>query len=403
MPTAGASANPGIVALADQCVRCGLCLPHCPSYRVSPQEGDSPRGRIAFARALATGEVDSSGGTLVAHLDRCLGCGTCERVCPSGVRYDELIGLTRTLPGARTSPRGGAMLRLILRHPRALRIVLALARLARRLAGPALRRRLPPFANELLEQARSVPRSPPAVAYTPAARERRGTVALFRGCAASVLDADTQQATVELLSQLGYDVHAPRDGQCCGALARHAGAAAEAERVAHAAGELLATLPARAVIGTASGCQRDLETRVLGASELPAHGLFPFLAADPEFMRRSWRVSPRHAAVLTPCTEGRAHTEALALVLGRVSGLKLTWLTQQPRCCGAAGSFFLEQPELAEPLRAERVSEIAALKPDLVLTTNVGCRGYLGSGLRRAGIDLPVLHPAALLAECIEP
>ena len=104
MPTAGASVNPGIVALADQCVRCGLCLPHCPSYRVSPQEGDSPRGRIAFARALAGGEVDAKSGRLAAHLDRCLGCGTCERVCPSGVRYDELISLTRALPGARTSP-----------------------------------------------------------------------------------------------------------------------------------------------------------------------------------------------------------------------------------------------------------------------------------------------------------
>jgi len=402
MPNAGASANPGIVALADQCVRCGLCLPHCPSYRVSPQEGDSPRGRIAFARALASGGLDST-TKLTTHLDRCLACGICEQVCPSGVRYDALIGLARALPGARTHPRGAAMLRLILRHPRALRIALALARLARRLAGPALLRRLPPLARELLEQARSVPRGPPAVAYTPAARERRESLALFRGCAASVLDADTQQATVELLSQLGYDVHAPRESQCCGALARHAGAAAEAERVAHATGESLATLPARAVIGTASGCQRDLETRVLGASELPAHGLFQFLAADSEFMRRSWRVSPRHAAVLTPCTESRAHTDALALVLGRVAGLKLTWLAQQPRCCGAAGSFFLEQPELAAPLRAERIGEIEALKPDLVLTTNVGCRTYLGTGLRLAGIAIPVLHPASLLAECLEP
>jgi glycolate oxidase iron-sulfur subunit len=225
---------------------------------------------------------------------------------------------------------------------------------------------------------------------------------LFRGCAAAVLDADTQQAAVELLSRLGYDVHAPRESQCCGALARHAGAAAEAERVAHATGESLATLPAAAVIGTASGCQRDLEQRVLGASELRAHSLFAFLAEDAGFLGRSWRMTPRHAAVLTPCTESRLETEALARVLERVAGLKLSWLGAQPRCCGAAGSYFLDHPGLAEPLRDERIREIQALAPDLVLTTNVGCRAYLDAGLRRAGVRIPVVHPATVLAECLE-
>jgi glycolate oxidase iron-sulfur subunit len=401
MSQAGATANPGVAALADQCVRCGLCLPHCPSYRVSRQEGDSPRGRIAFARALAS-DHEASSARLIEHLDRCLACGVCEAVCPSGVRYDELISEVRVLPGSSAPRRGAAGLRLLLRHPRLLRIALALARATRKALGRSGVARLPGRWRDLLDYAHAAPRTLPPVSYTPAAEERRGSLALFRGCAAAVLDADSHQATVELLSQLGYEVHAPRESQCCGALARHAGAAAEAERVAHATGESLATLPAAAVIGTASGCQRDLERRVLGASELPVHSLFAFLAEDAGFLRRSWRIAPRHAAILTPCTENRGETEALARVLGRVAGLKVSWLGAQPRCCGAAGSYFLDHPALAEPLRDERIREIQALAPDLVLTTNVGCRTYLDTGLRRAGTQIPVVHPVTLLAECLE-
>jgi glycolate oxidase iron-sulfur subunit len=263
-------------------------------------------------------------------------------------------------------------------------------------------RRLPRALRILVESAAIAPRASAPVSFTPAAGQRRGALALFRGCAAAVFDADTHHSAAEVLSQLGFDVYAPRESQCCGALARHAGAADEAERIAHATGESLGTLPAETVIGTASGCQRDLEQRVLGAAELSARSLFGFLAADSSFATKAWRIRPRHAAVLTPCTERPEEMKALAQVLERIAGLKLSWLTLQPRCCGAAGSYFVEQPDLAEALRAERVAEIKALAPDLLLTTNVGCRMYLAAGLRQAGMVIPVHHPVALLAEALE-
>src|SRR5436190_12488806 len=249
MSQAGARAQYEIAALADQCVRCGLCLPHCPSYRTTREEGDSPRGRIAFARALALDEA--LGPALTGHLDRCLACGVCEDVCPSGVRYDELIGRTRALPGGRGRHRTGAGLRFVLRHPRLLRVALGLVRLARRVVGPGRIGKLSATLGSLVAHAGDVRAGAPPVAYTPAAGERRGAVALFRGCAAAVLDADTQRAAAEVLSRLGYDVHAPRESQCCGALARHAGATTEAERSAHATGESLAALPISTVLGTA--------------------------------------------------------------------------------------------------------------------------------------------------------
>ena len=46
------------LADADKCVKCALCLPHCPTYRESLDEGESPRGRIALMQGFATGALD---------------------------------------------------------------------------------------------------------------------------------------------------------------------------------------------------------------------------------------------------------------------------------------------------------------------------------------------------------
>jgi len=390
-----------LAALADQCVRCGVCLPHCPSYRVGAEEGESPRGRIALLRLAAT-HPESVTERQRGHLERCLACGTCEAVCPSGVRYGELLSRGRALPVL--APRGSAAksLRTLLAHPRSMAIALAAASVARSLLGRSLAKRLPARWRAVLDLAHAAPGGGPPVAFTPARGARRGALALFRGCAARSLDVDTHRASAEVLSMLGYDVHAPHDPQCCGALASHAGALTEADQVAHATGEMLSALPVDRVVGTASGCQRRLERDVLGAGRLSATSLLAFLAMDPIFLGAVWRIAPRHAAILVPCSEDAAGRAALAAVLERIQGLRVTWLERQPTCCGAAGSYFLEQPAIAEALRGERVAEIRSLAPDLVLTTNVGCRSQLRAGLLAAGLDLPVLHPVMLLAEAIE-
>ena len=103
-PPGVAVADPGLSALADQCVMCGLCLPHCPTYRLDPVEAESPRGRIALARALNESRLAPTPAAL-DHLDRCLGCLSCQQVCPSGVRYEEILVRSRAqLAGARPRP-----------------------------------------------------------------------------------------------------------------------------------------------------------------------------------------------------------------------------------------------------------------------------------------------------------
>lgn len=391
-----------LLTLADQCVQCGLCLPHCPTYRLEAIEAESPRGRIALAKALATGTLDP-GPLALAHLDHCLGCLSCQKVCPSQVRYDDILTLARADLRARRPVPG--RLRRWLRDPA------RLTRLAR--LGAALRadRWLPALAGALPKHSlarrlastqppppRAAPRGPPS---TPIAR---GRVALFRGCVASVYDRDTFAAARTLLEALGYEVAATSAGACCGALPRHAGETEAAAANAAATREELLRSGAEIVLTTASGCHGDLRDQVASGSAMRVVEIHTFLAADPGFAALRFRPLAVRAALHLPCTQVNVAggIDAIGVLLARIPVLTVLPLPEQPRCCGAAGSYFIEQPEFADRLRAQKLNQAAALQPDLLLTTNVGCRIHLDNGLRERAARVPVRHPLALLAEQLE-
>lgn len=379
---------------------CGLCLPHCPSYRVARMEGESPRGRIAYAKALATGAMAAT-PVLRSHLDDCLACGVCETVCPSHVQYRRIVVATRVLIEApRAESPWRRRLRGLARRPRLWRALQGLTRPVAALGLDRAMARLAPRMRPALEQLRALPAAatrPPA--FSPARSARRGALALFRGCAAAALDADTHTASVAVLTRLGYDVHAPEGPLCCGALAHHAGDVATAERLERQSAEVLRDLPVDAVIGTASGCQDALSERVLAPRGPATYDILGFLARDAMFAGIKLRPARRRAALLVPCTQRGGDAAAL---LARVPELDLRLLPSQPRCCGAAGLYFIDHPEIAEPLRRERIAQIEAIAPDEVFTTNIGCRLYLGAGLLAHGLALPVRHPITLIAELLQ-
>src|SRR3954447_25704890 len=175
-------AHAPLLALADQCVMCGLCLPHCPTYRISLDEAESPRGRIALARWIASGRL-APDPVALQHLDQCLACLSCEKVCPSEVRYGEIITRTRTMLGGR---RRGLLGRLLTDPAR----LVSLARIgARTKADRWLPRRAPwppPRLRTIAERIPAVPASLPMPRRR--AASSRGRVTLFRGCVASVYD-----------------------------------------------------------------------------------------------------------------------------------------------------------------------------------------------------------------------
>jgi len=401
-PSGVAAADPGLSALADQCVMCGLCLPHCPTYRIDPVEAESPRGRIALARALNEGSLAPTAAAL-DHLDRCLGCLSCQQVCPSGVRYEDILVRTRTrLAALRPAPA------LALRWMRAPRLLLRLARIA---AGLRAQRWLPGLARVLPRGstwrriAETLPAPPARIAVPPRpVTTGRGRIALFRGCVADLHDRDTLAAARVLLEASGYEVVESRGGDCCGALPRHQGEAAVAAELAAATRASLESSAARVVIGCASGCHGDLRDEVLAGSRLRLADVHAFLAADPGFARLRFRPLARRAALHLPCSQVNVvgQLAPLRALLARIPAFEVLELPQQPRCCGAAGSHFIERPQAADRLRDEKLEQASALAPDLLLTTNIGCRLHLANGLRQRGTDIPVLHPLALLARQLD-
>jgi glycolate oxidase iron-sulfur subunit len=400
-PVRPALADARLLDLADQCVMCGLCLPHCPTYRISLDEAESPRGRIALARSIASGRIRPESSAL-QHLDQCLACLSCEKVCPSEVKYGEIITRSRAAM-SRIRPRRGALDR-VLRDPRRL---VALARVGAWLRAdrwlPMLGKLLP-ATSRLGALAREMPRAPSIGRNRPGkpAVGSRGIVALFRGCVASVHDRDTHEAARVLLETLGYDVRIPDGAPCCGALARHAGDAEMADREAANTRNTLASTGAPVVLVSASGCFGELRDHA--SSDRAIVDIDAFLARDAESTKLRFRPLAARAALHLPCTQVNVVGEAASIraLLARIPDLDIVDLPLQPRCCGAAGSYFAEHPAIATRLRDEKLDQALAAEPDIVLTTNIGCRIHLAAGLRERGVSPRVMHPLALLAQQLE-
>jgi glycolate oxidase iron-sulfur subunit len=228
-------------------------------------------------------------------------------------------------------------------------------------------------------------------------------VTLFRGCVASVYDRDTHDAARVLLEALGHEVVVPAGTPCCGALARHAGDIEAADDQIARACEAIAETEGAAVLVSATGCFGDLRDHVRAGGP-PVIDIHAFLARDARIDTLRFRPLTARVALHLPCTQVNVVGEIASIraLLARIAGLTMLTVPEQPRCCGAAGNYFIEHAAIADRLRDEKLDQIGAYAPDLVLTTNIGCRIHLANGLRgRAGAPR-VLHPLALLAQQLD-
>lgn len=402
-----------LLRMTDRCVQCGLCAPACPTYALSREEAESPRGRIALIQGIACGALAADAHTL-AHLDRCLECLACEDVCPSRVSFGTLMdGARALLERSRRRPRRERALRAVLldgvARPAALRLAGRALRLYQRsgLRAPARRsgalRGLGLDAPEAL-----LPELAPVRRWhgrIPAQGPRRGTVALFTGCIAAVLDRPTLEAAVRVLTRLGFEVHIPSDQVCCGALHQHEGAPRAAARLARRNLAAFAD-PEVPIVTLASGCGAHLARygTVWADDEAAAfaarvHDIHAFLAETP--WPEDLPVAPLTArvAVHVPCTLANVlhRADAPRRILSCIPGLEVVALGGGTHCCGAAGAYVLHHPEEARRLREPKLAAVRALRADYLATANIGCALHLAAGLRGEPGAAEVVHPVVLL------
>lgn len=394
-----------ILADADRCVLCGMCLPHCPTYGLSHNEAESPRGRISLMLAVARGQLEADTG-LRGHLERCLGCRACEAMCPSLVPYGRLLRNTRehlyrqehsrladTLATpARRKLLGGAL------H---LFQASGLQRLTQKLhlLGDSA-------AGRLLQGLPEHGSGPSLPEFTPPQGRQRGQVALFTGCTGDLLQRRLLHDARRLLSALGYAVHIPAQQGCCGALHIQQGDGDSARRLAR---QNLAAFPAEAeaIISVASGCGALLhEYDDLLENEQAADFARRVIDINAFIAGMDWpedlvlRPLPGTVAVHESCTlRNVLHGhQALYTLLRRIPQLEVTALPNNERCCGAAGSYLVDHPAEADALRSDKIAAVAELRPRWLASANIGCAMHLSAGLRKAGLAVEVVHPISLLA-----
>lgn len=379
------AAEAALRARADECVMCGLCLPHCPTFRLSGLETRSPRGRIALAKTLT---ADAAADPDVAQtLQSCLQCRACEAVCPAQVRYGEIIEGTRALL------RGTGRITLAeraARHPAVAAATLSLlGRVAR--ATPALTHHLGRRARWLLRAGKPLRQTPGNTA-----------TALFTGCLSRSFEAGAQQAFVDVCAGIGIHLAVLADAGCCGAISRHLGDAPGAARMADRNAAAWRRAQVREVVALDSGCIDSLER---GAGDVRVAEACRWLLPRRDAWKPRLRTLPARIGLYLPCTHRHVLRDAAAAreLLAALPGVEVVAVDAGYGCCGAAGPHLLDHSRQADALAQPIVEHIAALRLDVLATTNVGCALHLGERLALSGVKLPLQHPVACLADRLLP
>jgi glycolate oxidase iron-sulfur subunit len=374
------------------CVACGLCLPHCPTYRLTGEESASPRGRIASMRVVQAGhDIDPS---FSAFMDLCLACRACEDVCPSHVPFGRMMEAAREQIEPKRTRRSRMIRWLgfhwVLPHPSVLRVATALQPVARPFLPRRVRAALPRRARPFVRLPR-VSEPPPGVAV-------RGTVDLLAGCVQDRWFHEVNLATIEVLTRAGWRVRVPRGQACCGALPAHNGRLAIARRLATRAAH--AFRGADAVVVNAAGCSAHMKSygELLPGTELPVRDAMEFL------FQEGLRDTELHPVRMTVAYHDACHALRVQhvgwqprAVLAKIPELAVVDIPDGDRCCGAAGIYTVTQPVMASALGRQKAEAIASTGATVVASANPGCSLQLAA--HADGVQ--IMHPIELLASAL--
>ena len=402
------------------CVHCGLCTASCPTYLETGNENDGPRGRIYLMRAITDGRLNVTSEAR-RHLELCLDCRACETACPSGVQYGKLIEPFRVAMEAggedaaksndwfhrwilfRLFPYSARMRRAL--WPARIAQLLRLDRVAGALGLASL---LPPRLRRMSQLLPRLERPlPPLPELLPAIGKRRARVALFAGCVGDAMFRGTNWATARVLQANGCEVVVPREQACCGAIHFHAGSSEPAREFADQNAAAFHVEALDAVVVNVAGCGsmlKDYGHHWHDAGQ-PAREKFARKVKDvSEFLHELGLVPPRGRVDLVATYHDACHLahaqrvrEAPRKLLAQVPGLKLVDLPESELCCGAAGTYNLTEPEMAERLSRRKLANILSTGARAVITGNAGCILQIAREARAQGERLEVVHPMEIL------
>jgi glycolate oxidase iron-sulfur subunit len=420
---------PGAIPVYEdytRCVHCGLCLNHCPTYRLWQLEADSPRGRIRQMILVNEGQLPLSSG-FVDHIDKCLDCRACETACPSGVEYGKLVEHARArIEQEYQRPWFARLAREIvynrlLPFPGRIAAAAMLLRLYQRSGLQAIARRTGVLKlMGLADRERLLPRVDDEFFFDelgktfPAVGEQRARVAFFAGCVANVAFSKLNEATIRVLTANGCEVVVPNGQLCCGALAAHAGvretarALARKNMTAFAAGEF------DAIVTNAAGCGSTLkEYDHLFSPDEPEHAAALTFRAKvrdvTEFLAGlglSAKLKPVTARVTYQDSchllHGQKVREAPRQLLRAIPGVEFVELPYSDICCGSAGVYNVTQTEASLELLAEKMDYAKKTRAQVIATANPGCLLQLRAGAEIHATGQEVLHVVELLDRAID-
>lgn len=423
---------PGGTSLPDdeflrQCIHCGMCLPTCPTYRLTLREISSPRGRIRMMKHVAEGRLQLS-EIFMREMFFCLDCRACETACPAGVHYGALVERARAqvLEARKQSGTASRLqaiaLGQIFTKPWRLRQLARAMRWLQRsgLFDLALRLRCPlrlsALGSKLLELAPLAPRIERKFTFArlpehlPSFGPTRHRVGMLVGCVQDVAFASVNEDTAEVLRHNGCEVVVPRGQVCCGSLHGHSGDINRARMLARINMQVFEETQADALVVNAAGCGAFMK------------GYDHLFADEPEMRHRAEKFSrkvkdfseflvesgcanlrplrlPRRTTYHDAChlAHGQKIVQPPRTLLRAILGEHYTELPEADWCCGSAGIYSITHFETAMQLLDRKMENVRRTGARCCVTANPGCMIQLQHGARRAGVEVEVLHLATLL------
>jgi glycolate oxidase iron-sulfur subunit len=394
-----------IISATDQCVMCGLCLPHCPTYSIAQTEAESPRGRIALIRALYEQQL-AVNDTISMHIDQCLTCMNCERVCPANVDYEKIIDAGRVITREQHSPTQRVSQSLLL---------LALSKLSARRMFKAFRAGITGLGLPRIFPKKRIfnllPEHHPVrfnISKKVTNENLDIRVAIINSCAGDLVSDETYAATNLILSKLSCDVLRQNETLCCGALHQHTGDLHTANKLRQKFIHSYQNQHLDHLVSIATGCGAQIKRYPVFDDTSETLELAKKLIDVNDFVlsqliknKLVFKPLAKTVFLHKPCSQPQVANNMTAVeqLLSYIPEINVISFQDEQSCCGAGGINTLSHDDIAEQLIDNKILELKNSAASYLVSSNIGCQLHFQARIKQENIHVEVCHPITLLAQ----